>query len=188
MALNDEEEAALRAELDGAQKALKNSNKEAQGHRLAADRANKAAEQAEAERDAVKADADTRVTKVTEELTGKVTAAEQALADTRTASATRVLRAELRAQATVAGMRDPDDLGALDTSEAKLGEDGKVTLPEGFFAKMKEAKPYLFGAPPATTTSSTASKPAEQPGAPKKFDEMTADEQTAWKRSLGIRS
>ena len=185
MALNDDEEAALRAELAGAQKALKDANKEGQGHRLAADRANKAAEAAEADRDAIRADADKRVEALKTELTGKVTAAEQSLAETRTATAARVLRAELRAQATVAGMRDPDDLGALDTSEAKLGDDGKVTLPDGYFAKMKEAKPYLFGTV-TTTTSSTAPKPAETPGAVKKYDEMTADEQRAWKRSNGL--
>ena len=185
MALNDEEESALRGELAGAQKALKEANKESSGHRLNADRAVKAAEAAEAERDAVKADAQAQIDAMKAEMTGKLAEADTTVTTTRSEAAQRVLRAELRAQATAAGMRDPDDLGALDTSEAALGEDGKVKLPDGYFAKMKEAKPYLFGAV-AVSTGSTATPPKTEPGAVKKFADMNADEQTAWKRANGI--
>lgn len=91
----------------------------------------------------------------------------------REAADARVIRAELKAAAMAAGMVDLDAIRIIDTSAVRLNDAGDVVLPDGFFAAVKAAKPYLFGQP---STSSTAAAPPAKPPTAKDAREMTADE------------
>jgi hypothetical protein len=73
-------------------------------------------------------------------------------ADVRIAEATstankRIINAELRAEATKAGMVDLDALVMLDADKAgvKLSDDGAVVGAAEALAALKSAKPFLFG-------------------------------------------
>ena len=100
-------------------------------------------------------------------------------------AAARIVRAELKAQALAAGMIDTDGLKLLDLSGVKLGDDGEVSVPAGFFDAAKKAKPYLFG---AMNTASTAVPPARvAQGETVRAMDMTADEYRAAKRAAGLR-
>lgn len=112
-------------------------------------------------------------------------AIERARAEARTEANARIVRAELKAAALNAGMVDLDGLKLLDLSGVKLDDAGEVAIPDGFFARAKEAKPYLFGVAKSTSTAEKA-PPAEPPAA-KTAAEMTAAEVAALGRSLGIR-
>lgn len=94
------------------------------------------------------------------------TLAEQA-ATTRIAEATasankRIIGAELRAEATKAGMVDLDALVMLDADKSgvKLGDDGAVIGAAEALAALKVAKPFLFG---AVKTGNTETPRAGQP-------------------------
>ena len=87
----------------------------------------------------------------------------------------RIKRAEMKAAAIHAGMIDPDGLKLLDLSTVKMNAAGELEVPEGFFEAAKVAKPYLFGAPVAST-SGTAPRPAAAPAVAQKAADMTADE------------
>src|SRR5258708_2338543 len=56
----------------------------------------------------------------------------------------RIIRAELRAQATAAGMHDLDGLKLADLSTVKLDDNGDVIGADELITKLKETKPYLF--------------------------------------------
>lgn len=103
--------------------------------------------------------------------------------EVRSAADARVVRYALHAAAKTAGMVDLDGLKLLDTSTVKVGEDGEVSIPEDFFTKAKESKPYLFGAAGSTTTNpATPPKPAQT--AAKSAAEMTDEEYAAAKAAI----
>lgn len=194
MALDDTQEAALRAELSAAlaeqantAAALKAANKEAQGHRLNADRASQAANDAKAALDAGKAEAAAAAESLKADLTAKATDAEARAAEAKVKADGRVIGAEMRAAAVVAGMRDPDLVKLLDASAVTLADDDKVVIPPALFDDAKKARPYLFGAP-AATSGNTMPPPRPDPAAaPVKFGDMTPDQQAQWKREQGLR-
>lgn len=194
MALDDAQEAALRDELRATKdeqartaQALKDANKEGQGHRLSADRANEAANTAKAALDDARAKATTDADTLRADLTAKATAADERAAKAKVDADYRTIQAELRAAAVMAGMRKPDLVKLLDTSAVTLGEDGKVVIPASLFEDAKKADPYLFGTTPPST-GSTAPVPDPSGGkAPLKYDDMTPDQQREWKRLSGIR-
>lgn len=194
MALNDEEEAALRGQLTAAhrelgdtQKALKDVNKESQGHRLNADRANDAANAAKAALDEARAKGITDAEALRIDLTAKATAAEEKAAKAKVDADHRTVGAELRAAGVMAGMRDPDLVKLLDASTVTMGEDGKVVIPPKLFEDAKAARPYLFGIATANTASTAAAPTSDAASAPAKFGDMTPDQQAQWKRQTGIR-
>lgn len=75
----------------------------------------------------------------------------------------RVIRAELKAAALKAGMVDLDGLKLLDLSGVKLTDAGEIEGADAIMAAAKAAKPYLFGAPGANTSSTQAPPPPKAP-------------------------
>ncbi len=133
----------------------------ARGHETAAEQARR--EKAEAERAR-----DEAVEQARKDAETTVTAARQAANE-------RIVRAEVKAAATRAGMVDMDGLKLLDLSAITLDDAGEVAIPEKFFEDAKRAKPWLFGAAPGST-SHPGSPPPTQPPARKSAKEMSDEE------------
>ena len=110
----------------------------------------------------------------------------EALHNAKTAADARVVNAELKALAIKAGMIDLDGLKLADVTGIKLGADGNVEGGEEMLAKLKEAKPYLFGAGKGGTSATTA-PPKPDDGKPKPVKDMTPAEYQAVK-SAAIRA
>lgn len=111
-------------------------------------------------------------------------AASEKIAEASAAAERRIVTAELRAEAIKAGMVDLDGLKLLDIEKAgvKLNAAGDVEGAAEALAKMKEAKPYLFG---QQRTGNTDRPPPGNP-TPKKATEMTDDEWRAEMKRLGM--
>ena len=86
--------------------------------------------------------------------------------------ASRLILAELRAEALRAGMIDADGVRLLDVASLRLSPD--ATLPEApsLIARLRTAKPWLF----TRSTSSPAAPPSSVPSAPRRATEMTEQE------------
>jgi multidrug efflux pump subunit AcrA (membrane-fusion protein) len=195
MALDDAQEAALRGELSTAQSELNNTrtalaaaNREGGGHRLNADRANAAANEAKLALDAARAEALAALDSARTDLTAKAEAAEARAAEARVSADQRTIQAELRTAAVLAGMIKPDLVKMLDISGVKLGEDGKVIIPETLFEDAKKSDPYMFGNAAAPNHSSNPNPPPKTaPSGDKKYGEMTPVEQQAFRDQHKIR-
>ena len=184
----------LQAELAAARARITELNNEAKGHRLNASNARTEAEAARTELErsrsehaAALAAAEKRATDAQAAADAVSHQATQAAEAARTEANGRVLMADLRTAAQAAGMVDLDALKLLDTSAIKLGENGQAAIPDGFFAEAKKAKPYLFGTPPAHT-SSPNNPPPNEPPKPKAAKDMTAEERGAFEKAHGIRA
>ena len=136
-------------------------------------------------------DAEAKLAAEVARITGEATTAtERAVGEVRTASEQRIIRAELKSAALKAGMRDPGDLKLVDLSKVKLGEDGEVVLPDGFFEAVKTAKPYLFADAkdgPATGFTSPPVKPPAAKTEGKSAKDMTPEEYKAGLKALGVK-
>jgi hypothetical protein len=98
--------------------------------------------------------------------------------DAETKANERIIRAELKLAAKLAGMVDLDGLKLADLSTVKLKDDGTVEGADELMASLKEKKPYLFGT--ATTGSSNPTPPPKpDPGTPKHARDMTPAEREA---------
>lgn len=149
---------------------LRNENK---GLRLKAteqEQARRAADEAAVQ---ARADADAAKTKAEQDA---VAARQEAEAKANE----RIIRAELRTVAIKAGMVDLDGLKLADLSEVKLNEAGEVEGADALMTALKEAKPYLFGAPKGTSHPDTPPNPS--PPSAKPVKEMTSEEYNAAKR------
>ena len=135
---------SVMAERDALKSAASATEKVASEARAAAD---KAADEARAASE-----------KAVKEAEGAVTKAAKAFSD-------RLIRAEVRTTATAAGLAHMDFLKLVDTSAVTVSDDGEVTIPKGFWEKVKADLPHLFQATGADrgTTSQTKGtpKPAE---------------------------
>lgn len=107
--------------------------------------------------------------------------AQAAITDSNTKAEQRIIRAELKALATKAGIIDLDGLKLVDLAGIKLNEQGEVEGADALIESLKKAKPYLFGAP---ASSSTATPPSKEPPAQKKATEMTPEEYAAARRQM----
>jgi hypothetical protein len=87
------------------------------------------------------------------------------------------MMADLKVAAKDAGMVDLDGLKLLDTGELKVNDDGDVENAAEVLAKLKEAKPYLFGNP-SNTSSPNNAPPAKKPDNKKGMDMDDAE----WKQ------
>ncbi len=119
----------------------------------------------------------------------KVIAAQQA-ADEKVAEASkaanqRIIRSELKASALKAGMVDLDGLKLADLSSISLDDKGEVVGADELMKSLKEAKPYLFGAPSTTTTTITP-PPKKEPAKPFNANKATPEEVAAEARRMGI--
>lgn len=85
----------------------------------------------------------------------------------------RLVRAEMKIEAIRAGIVDLDGLKLLDLSEVKLNDQGEVPDAGERIARLKKAKPWLFGVP---SSSSLLTPPSAQPLRQKHATEMTTTE------------
>ncbi|MBV9251105.1 MAG: hypothetical protein JO227_17875 [Acetobacteraceae bacterium] len=115
------------------------------------------------------------------ELRAHTAALEKQLAEERQRAETRIIRAELKAEALRAGIIDVDGLKLIDLSTAKLNDKGEVEGAAQMLAGLKRAKPWLFG---ASSSSSTSSPPPAQPPKQKLATEMTDAEYRAAREAL----
>ena len=102
-----------------------------------------------------------------------------ALAQLRSESEARVIRAELRAEAVRSGIIDLDALRLVDAGGVKVGDDGEVTGVEAVIKAFKKAKPYLFAKSETPVSMVTTSAPARTPApaAPTPVDARGLDRQ-----------
>ena len=117
-----------------------------------------------------------------EEWQRRAEAAEAALSRVQADAETRMIRAELKAEAVKAGMVDLDGIQLLNLADVKLTDAGELADGPALFAKLKRVKPWLFGVPP----SSSAAALAPRPEAPRvrHANEMSQEEWQAARAAL----
>lgn len=98
----------------------------------------------------------------------------------------RLMRAELKALALKEGMIDLDGLSFIDYTTVSFDDKGDLKGGPEAIAKLKEAKPYLFGAK-STTSPKSASPDPKSSTEPVDARKLTADEYKALKAKMGIR-
>jgi hypothetical protein len=108
-----------------------------------------------------------------DELRARAELLELKLSDLQQQSDTRLIRAEMKAEAIRAGMIDLDGLKLLDLSTVKLNEKGEIDDAPGLMAQFKKAKPWLFG---TSSSSNPMSAPLAQAPRQKHATEMTRTE------------
>jgi hypothetical protein len=81
---------------------------------------------------------------LTVDLVARVDALERQLIAAQQELETRLIRAELKAEAVRAGMIDLDGLKLLDISNAKIDEHGEVPGAAAMMAELRRSKPWLF--------------------------------------------
>lgn len=148
------------AEMAATEAQMRAAREEAKGHRLEATAAKTAREAAEA-----------ALAAATNNHTAALSAADA-----------RFVRAELKAEAVKAGVIDAADaLAMIPVDKITRDADGNPTNAAELLAALKEAKPYLFGAPATPKPSTSSHAPAPKPGDPvaKKATDMTDEEYRA---------
>jgi|SRR6516165_10694991 hypothetical protein len=99
--------------------------------------------------------------------------AEAALDQLQAEAAAKLIRAELKAEAVKAGMIDLDGLKLIDVNEMKLNEAGEIPDAGAVLARMKRAKPWLFG---AASSSAAANPPRPEPPRVRHANELSHEE------------
>jgi hypothetical protein len=115
------------------------------------------------------------------ELRARADALERQLGQVQKEAESRLIRAELKAEAMRAGIVDLDGLKLLDHSAAKLNANGDVEGAGSMVAQLKRDKPWLFG---GSSSSSPATPPPAQPPRQKRAMEMTDAEYRAARADL----
>ena len=107
-----------------------------------------------------------------------------ALTAAQEAADARHIKAELRMEATKAGIVDLDGLALMDlkTAGVKIDKEGNITGAAEAIAKLKETKPFLFAGTGSTSNPGTPPKPA--PSGAKKANEMSPEEWRAERARL----
>ena len=118
---------------------------------------------------------------LTGDLRARADALERQLEAVQRDMETRLIRAELKAEAVRAGMIDLDGLKLLDLSNAKIDENGEVPAAAAMMVELKRAKPWLFS---KASSSSAASVPANEPPRQKLATEMSEVEYRAARAEL----
>ena len=108
--------------------------------------------------------------------------AEAALSRVQAEADAKLIRAELKAEALRAGMVDLDGLKLLDTAEIRLTDAGEVTDVAALLARLKRAKPWLFGA--ATSSSAAANPPRPEPTRTRHANDLSHEEWVAARAAL----
>jgi hypothetical protein len=108
--------------------------------------------------------------------------AEAALQRAQAESEARLIRAELKAEAIRAGMVDLDGLKLLDMSELRLNASGEVADAAAVLAKLKRAKPWLFGG--GGSSSAAANPPRPEPPRVRHANELSHEEWVAARAAL----
>ena len=108
--------------------------------------------------------------------------AEAALLRSQSEAEARLVRAELKVEALRAGMIDLDGLKLLDLSEVRLNGQGEVADGGAVLAKLKRAKPWLFGGP--ASSSAAANPPRPEPPRTRHANELSHEEWLAARAAL----
>jgi hypothetical protein len=108
-----------------------------------------------------------------DDLAARAEALERKLAEVEALARSRIVQAELKAEAVRAGMVDLDGLKLLDASAVVLNDAGEVEGASGLLQAMRRAKPWLFG---AASSSSVAQPPGAQPPHARLATEMGHEE------------
>lgn len=116
-----------------------------------------------------------------EQLRSRADQLERQLAAVRIEADSRVIRAELKAEALRAGIVDLDGLKLLDASAARINEHGDVEGVAQMLSQLRRAKPWLFA---GASSSSSASPPEAQLPRQKLATEMTDAEYRAARADL----
>jgi hypothetical protein len=115
------------------------------------------------------------------ELRSRAETLERQLSAVQLETESRLIRAELKAEALRAGMIDLDGLKLLDLSATKLNERGEVEGATALMTRLKRDKPWLFG---GESSSSRSSPPPAQPPRQRTAMEMTDAEYRAARAEL----
>jgi hypothetical protein len=107
--------------------------------------------------------------------------AERKLAALQNETRTKLIRAELKAEAIRAGIVDLDGLKLIDLTGVQLDSQGEVEGAPALMAQLKRAKPWLFS---SISSSPAVSPPPAQPPRPKLATEMTDAEYLAARAAL----
>jgi hypothetical protein len=107
--------------------------------------------------------------------------AEAALSVAQAEANARLIRADLKAEAIRAGMVDLDGLKLIDMAEVRLSDAGEVVEAAAVLAKLKRAKPWLFG---AASSSAAANPPRPEPPRMRHANELTHEEWLAARAAL----
>jgi len=116
-----------------------------------------------------------------DELRTRAELLERRLNELQLQSNARLVRAEMKAEATRAGMIDLDGLRLLDLSTVRLNESGEIDGASELMARFKKAKLWLFG---TMSSSSPLTPPLAQPPRQKHATEMTNAEYVAARTAL----
>jgi hypothetical protein len=100
--------------------------------------------------------------------------AEAALSRFQADAETKLIRAELKAEAVKAGMIDLDGLKLLDAGEVRLNEAGEVQDAQALLGRLKRAKPWLFGG--VSSSSAAANPPRPEPPRTRHANELSREE------------
>jgi hypothetical protein len=108
--------------------------------------------------------------------------AEAALNRVQVETDARLIRAELKAEAVRAGMVDLDGLKLLDVAEITLTETGEIADAAVLLARLKRAKPWLFGN--AMSSSAAVNPPRPEPPRTRHANELSHEEWVAARAAL----
>jgi hypothetical protein len=117
-----------------------------------------------------------------EDWQGRAESAEAALSRVQAEANAKLIRAELKVEALRAGMVDLDGLKLLDLAEVQVTEAGEVTDAAVLLAKLKRAKPWLFGA--SASSSAAANPPRPEPPRARHANDLSHEEWVAARAAL----
>jgi hypothetical protein len=117
-----------------------------------------------------------------EDWQARAESAEAALSRVQAEADARLVHAELKAEALRAGMVDLDGLKLLNTAEVRLTERGEVADAAALLAKLKRAKPWLFGQ--GMSSSAAANPPRPEPPRMRHANELSHEEWVAARAAL----
>lgn len=106
---------------------------------------------------------------------------ERRLADLESRSTAKIIAAELKAEAALAGMIDLDGIKLIDMEKLRLNESGELEDRAVLIAELRRSKPWLFGVP---SSSSAANPPPARPPRQKSATEMSYKEWQAARQEL----
>jgi hypothetical protein len=115
------------------------------------------------------------------ELRARAEMLERRLANAEQEARSRLVQAELKAEALRAGIVDLDGLKLLDPSAVEVGEAGDVKNAADVITQLRRTKPWLFG---GGSSSSSANPPPAQPPRQKLATEMTDAEYRAARAAI----